>query len=181
MKRSAEPARLITADNPEWTSAELPASHHPVIGRMCPQKVPRQHCRSPAPRATCLLLSLWGLLKPFFRPGLVMSSGAIYSAAHLWQSWDTQGWDAEPICWLFPFTSAWKDDHKGFYRIAQFLMRRLDNPAMLRFDLMLFLNTAGGKHRLQHPWLDPFQWVVVSGSLQQEFTTKSGFLVCLLW
>lgn len=60
-----EGARLITADNPEWTSAELPASHHSVISRMCSQKVLRQHRRSPPLWATRLPLPLWGLLKPF--------------------------------------------------------------------------------------------------------------------
>lgn len=92
MKRSSQAAHLITADNSEWKSVELPASHHSVISRMCPQKVLRQHCRSPAPRATCLPLSLWGLLEPFYCTGLVLSTAAIFSA---------QRRDAEPIHWLF--------------------------------------------------------------------------------
>lgn len=58
MKRSSQAARLITADNSEWKSAEQAASHHSVISGMCPQKVLKKHCRSPAPRATCLTFPL---------------------------------------------------------------------------------------------------------------------------
>lgn len=113
MKRSSQPGHLIMADNAEWKSAELPAWHHSVISRMCLQKVLRQHCRSPGPRATCLLLSFWGLLKPFYCTGLVLSTAAIFSA---------QRRDAEPIFWLFHFR---KDGHKGFYQIEKFLKRSL--------------------------------------------------------
>lgn len=38
MKRSSQAARLITTDNAEWKSVELPASNHSVISRMCPKR-----------------------------------------------------------------------------------------------------------------------------------------------
>lgn len=146
MKKSSQAARLITAHNSDWKSAEQPASYHSVISGICLQKVLRQHCWSPASRATCLPFSFWGLFKPICCTGLVLSTAAIFSA---------QRWDAEPMNWLFPFTSAWKDDHKGFYQIARFLKRCLDKPILPLFHLMLFLKAAGGKYWLFQHWVNP--------------------------
>lgn len=184
MKRSTEAARLITADNPEWAPAELPASRHSVISRMCPQKVPRQHCRSPAPRAPCLPPSLWGLLKPFFSlcTGLVLNTAAISSAACLQQSWDTRWRGAEPICWLISHllllgrttTKVSVGCFFFFFVVVVFWWSAWTSPPCPYFNSLLlflfcfvFFPAAGGRFRLEQNQFDPFIWVIpTSGNSQ---------------
>lgn len=152
MKRSSKGAHLITADNPEWTSAELPASHHSVISEMCSQKVLRQHRRSPPLWATCLPLSLWGLLKPFFCTGL--GTRNIEQGSHLLRCISVANlrytqWDSKPICWPFHLLLLGKIITKASIQLHIFWWGACTIPPWsYDFDLMLFLNTAGGKYRL---------------------------------